>query len=564
MRPGGPRPFRPFLAAALLSLGACAREVSPTAPIGPDPVPNLGTQSTALTAGATAAEYLLVLANTSLSGTASATYSMRGVALAPSVGAPPGDDVGATRHRIAAAPVADIALESRLRDLERAELTGRIEGARSWYAQRAAPGAAERSGPLARRGQSIPAGVRVGDIVRINVQAETACSAPVYHGARVAAIGQRALVLEDTLNPKNGFTEADYRRFAARFDTLVYPMDSAAFGEPTDIDGNGHIALVFTRAVNELTPRNQAGSYFAGFAFSRDLFPIAGGPRTVPCPGSNEGEYFYLLAPDPAATINGNQRTTAFVDSITTSVVAHELEHLINIGRRLYVNGAPVFEDKWLDEGLAHIAEELLFYRESGIPPRANIDAAAIRRNTTRLYAYNRDMVGNEGRYRSYLQAPSTTTAFAHNDDLATRGAAWSLVRYLVDRRAPTGEDALYRLANSRAAGVENLVAVFGAGVGSWVRDWNVSHAVDDVVTSPELQQPSWNWHSIYASLGNGSQYPLPIQGMSSGITYSGSVISGGAAYFRITVPANSTATISLAEQGSAASSLSLVTIRTK
>ena len=43
-----------------------------------------------------------------------------------------------------------------------------------------------------------------------------------------------------------------------------FELDVNAFGQPTDIDNNGHIVLFFTRAVNELTPPN-AGGVVGGF-----------------------------------------------------------------------------------------------------------------------------------------------------------------------------------------------------------------------------------------------------------------------------------------------------------
>ncbi|MDB4890212.1 MAG: Peptidase hyicolysin, partial [Gemmatimonadetes bacterium] len=105
--------------------------------------------------------------------------------------------------------------------------------------------------------------LNLGDLVKLNVNGDEACSGAVYHTARVVAISSKAIILNDTLNPKNGFSTADYQRFATRFDTLVYPLDVANFGEPLDIDKNGHIAIVFTRAVNELTPA-RANSYVGG------------------------------------------------------------------------------------------------------------------------------------------------------------------------------------------------------------------------------------------------------------------------------------------------------------
>ncbi len=273
----------------------------------------------------------------------------------------------------------------------------------------------------------------LGDVVKLNVNIEDPCTNPVYHGARVVAISSRAIILNDTLNPANGFTTADFQRFATRFDTLVYPLDVAAFGDPLDIDKNGHIAIVFTRAVNELTPA-RSNQYVGGVTFSRDLFPNTATSRAQACAGSNQGEYFYMLTPDPSGTINQNVRTAGFVDSNTVAVIAHEFQHLINAARRLYVNNSPVFEDKWLDEGLSHIAEELLFYHEAGLAPRTNIGLSTLQSSSKIATAYTLEMSGNQTRYRQYLLSPTVSSPYAADDSLTTRGAAWSFLRYALDR----------------------------------------------------------------------------------------------------------------------------------
>jgi hypothetical protein len=552
----------------LLLAGACGEGSVLTEPVQPDPVANLGSQSAALTAGTAPTDYMLVVGNTVLDGASTRPFVLRTDATASGGVMPVQDGELAARAAFAAAVEAaasgpDRAFERRMRDAERAVLTARIPYARAWSARRlAARTGGTGPAPAGRSDLRIPSTVRVGDVVRVNVQADSACSSPRYRGARVAAIGTRSIVLEDTLNPRNGFGDADYRRYAARFDTLVYPLDSAAFGAPTDIDGNGRVVLVFTRSVNEQTPRD-AVTYVAGFTFSRDLFPVGGSPRTEACEGSNEGEYFYLLAPDPAGVVNGNPRTTSFVDSITTAVIAHEFQHLINAGRRIHVNNASTLEEKWLDEGLAHIAEELLFYREAGVSPRSNLDAGRLRASSHVLDAYNRDMGGNQVRYRNYLQRTSRASPVGGDDELWTRGAAWSLLRYLADRGG-VGTDVFSRLVNSRSTGVANAVGVFGTGLATLVRDWNVTHAVDDLAPGSPFQQPGWNFRSIFANIGGGGVYPLSVQPMTSGIAYAGSVLSGGAAYYRITVPANASATVSLTEQSGAAPTLSLVTVRIK
>ena len=530
-----------------------------------------GAQDVLLESGSSAGDYVAVLVNTGTK-VGSESYSLKGDRLdAPSMAL--GATTAATMLRVqeesGAGPALDRTIEGRLRDRERTDLTSRIASAQAWFATRRAASAATAARdagfvPAPRR-SALPATVKVGDTVTVNVNGIQSCTSPLYHRVRVAAIGTHSIILTDTANPPGGFTDADYRRYATRFDTLVYPIDVGAFGEPTDIDGNGRIGLIFTLEVNRLTS-NGSPTYVGGFTFSRDLFPIAGSDRARACVGSNEGEFFYLLAPDPLGRVNGNRRTTGFVDTNTTAVIAHEFQHLINASRRLYVNKTPKFEEKWLDEGLAHIAEELLFYREAELAPRANLSTADIRATATRTTAFNLDMVsgGNVARYRSYLLHTAKSSPFAADDSLSTRGAAWNLLRYLADRAVPSDGNIFFRLVNGSAVGIANLQAVFGQDVGSRLRDWSVSHAVDDLAdTSLELQQPSWNWRSIYAGLYGG--YPLQTLPMTNGSTYPGTLVAGGAAFYRLSVPGGSNATVTLGgPSASAGSHIQLVVVRTK
>ena len=129
-----------------------------------------------------------------------------------------------------------------------------------------------------------------------------------------------------------------------------------------------------------------------------DLFPKTAAPDLGACPGSNYGEMFYMLAADPQGTINGNARSKTYVSDATIGTLAHEFQHLINSSRRLYVNNANTFETVWLDEGLAHIAEELNFYTASGLSPRQDLDQNAILSSTDRINAFNEFQINNFGR----------------------------------------------------------------------------------------------------------------------------------------------------------------------
>jgi hypothetical protein len=435
----------------------------------------------------------------------------------------------------------------RLNERSRARFRAGLGAARAALASRRAPTAALRS--------VASAAPQVGDIFDINVEVDDACGNIQKRGARVVAISQQAIVLADTLNPTGGFTATDYQRFATRFDTLVYPIDVNNFGTPTDIDNNGKIIVLFTRAVNELTPANSS-SYVGGFFFGRDLFPTTDTQVAQGCAGSNTSEMFYLLAPDPTGQINGNVRRTGFVDSLTTSVLAHEFQHLINASRRLYVTpNVQDFEEGWLDEGLAHVAEELLFYREAKLTPRANLGVQALQASAQTVNAFNEDMSSNTGRYRSYLLKPSENSPFRSDDSLETRGATWSLLRYLADRKASSASasDAptWQALVSTARTGISNLSAVFGNDLPARVRDWNIAHYTDDLVAgSPvEFTHPSWNFHSIYPGLKNSSGYPLKVDPLSSsGAT--GTLIGGAAAYYRFSIPAGATANLTMTAPG--------------
>jgi hypothetical protein len=540
-----------------MSLAACGGGdsvgVNTNGPLSPGQgTPVNGSNTLTIDGGSTGMENVLVIVDTGLASIATKTsyqVTTTGTGPAGAVSAPataliPLAEAAPITAPSTAAPTLDIGYGMRLNARTQARFAGGFQAARSAFL----------AGSALPRGMSRSLGLaapQVGDIVTVNVGQGT-CSPTVKRGARVVAIGTQSIVLSDTLNPSGGFSTADFQRFAARFDTLVYPIDIANFGTPADIDNNSKIVLLFTTAVNELTPRNST-SYVGGFFFDRDLFPITATPDLQGCAGSNYAELFYLLAPDPTGVINGNVRRTAFVDSVTTSVLAHEFQHLINASRRLYVTqGVQDFEETWLNEGLSHIAEELLFFHEAGLTSRQNVDTIKLRSTNAIRLAFNSDMSSNAARYRTFLVAPSDNSPFRADDSLETRGATWNLLRYLADRKGGSETATWQALVNTAKVGLPNLVAVFGSDVASKVHDWNVSHYTDDFVSGlpAEHTQPSWNWHSVFKALaGSGQAYPLQVKTLSGG-SASGTLIGGAAAYYRFSVPAGTSAAVSLPSPG--------------
>ena len=498
-----------------------------------------------LPGGTSGGEYVLVVADTAVDGTLSATsYQVAGTGIgAGGVVSSPSTSRGSLGGASAwRAPTVDFGFAARANVRARGVLASRVSSARALWTERA-----PSSHGLSRSVSS--SAPQVGDVLTLNVS-DNPCDSIQLRGARIVAIGTQGIVVADTLNPPGGFTPADYQRFAARFDTLVYPIDVTNFGAPAPFGPEGKILLLFTSAVNALTLPNSE-SYVGGFFFDRDLYPQVSTTTVDGCRGSNMRNMFYLLAPDPNGTVNGNIRRTGFVDSVTTSVLAHEFQHLINASRRLYVNqGADPNEEVWLNEGLSHIAEELLFYHEGASAPRNNLSVSSLRASRPLVDAFNEDHSSNAGRYQDYLSDPSTNSPIRDDDSLATRGATWDFLRYLADRKtAGAGTDASVwqALVNSKTTGIANLQGVFGANIGSLLRDWSASNYADDVVSglSAEFSQPSWDWHSIYPALSGNASYPLKVNQLSSATTI-GSVIPGGAAFYRFSVAANATGSITL------------------
>ncbi len=410
----------------------------------------------------------------------------------------------------------------------------------------------------------------VGDSMDLNTNSACSGSPSVRRGV-VRSVSQHLIVVGDTANPAGGFTNAQYDSIALEFDTIAWPVDSANFGEPTDLDNNGHVVAFFTRAVNELSPP-ASSSVVLGFFASKDVF------GTDDCSNSNGQptvgtEIFYMLAPDPTGVVNSNVRTVASVRGNTTGTLGHEFQHMINGTRRAYVTGASFFETGFLNEGLSHIAEELMFYRASGMTPRSNVGPgtnaiSGVQLNAKRVSAYNTYESQNISRFRPWLQRPDTTGALKNNaNSLAVRGAIWAFLRYSVDRVNGNDQTFWYNMVNSNLEGIPNIQnAIGGASPTAWERDFTAALYADDNAFSVASQytNPSWNFRALYALLfGSYQLLPRPLTNASPlTLSYSS---GGGTAYARFGVPTAGFAKVTALSGGVAPTSpYALIVVRTK
>ena len=449
----------------------------------------------------------------------------------------------------------DDAFHLRLRESERRELAPRVLSRLNGNTSQRFTASYDLSTPT------------VGESVSLNTNAGSACDVAQMRASQVKAITQHAIVVADNMNPTGGFTDAEYASIAATYDTLVHPIVTDNFGQTADLDGNNRVILFFTQEVNRLTPPAAAAGFIAGFFFARDLFPKTSNGNLSGCATSNEAEIVYLMVPDPDGTINQNERDKEFVAQRVVSTLAHEVQHLINSSQRLHINQAEYPEKSWLDEALAHVAEELLFFRASGLQPRQNITSVDIAASATRREAFDRFQSENVARLRVFLNETNDNWIFrGGSPDVITRGAATWFLRYVADRLDKPERDVWRKLAAGPDTGLRNVQAVIEADAMQWLRDWAVSLYVDDAVfdLAPVYQVSSWHLRSIMLGVSDGEPYPIRTISLFPIERKEVTLKSGGSSYFRFGVAPALPARLTIDAAGADAENISLVLIRTR
>jgi len=236
--------------------------------------------------------------------------------------------------------------------------------------------------------------------------------------------GTKCLVYADidTLATGN-LAHSDFNAIGQAFDTSIEATNVTYFGGYSDIDGDGKVIILSTPVVNRMTPPG-SGGFIAGFFLSIDLYS----PPAAPAGTTNQAEVLYLLASDPGA-FWGNPFPVAFTAQQNINTTAHEHEHLTSFSRRLLVEHGPS-QETWLEEGMAHMAEQL-----------NGIDTA------------------NENRAALYLDDPGNISLEHNSAPLEQRGGIYLFLQLMVDRY---GTDILKRIVQSKCTGracIQNVTA---------------------------------------------------------------------------------------------------------
>ena len=239
---------------------------------------------------------------------------------------------------------------------------------------------------------------------------------------------------------------ATLKQIIATFEDEVLPRASAEIGEARDVDGDGRFAILMSRWLGHLADgRLAVDGFVRGSDFEADLAPPLG----------NAIDMMYLSAD---LSEGPHLRT----------VIAHEYTHAVTYCAKAS-GPSRGDEEGWLDEGLAHLAEDLHGFS------RTNLDY--------RVAAF----LASPEQYRLLVDdyaVPSLVRSHGH------RGSAYLFLRWCVDHHGP----ALFRtLVRSDLRGVKNLESATGSTFASLYRGWSASLFLDTIApsSSPDRDPPS-------------------------------------------------------------------------
>lgn len=254
--------------------------------------------------------------------------------------------------------------------------------------------------------------------------------------AELRGIGRHCQVYVDQACPDPAALQQAVNDVVAAFDGRIYPETSARFGQALDVDRDGRFTVLFTGWLGRLSGGKVAvGGFVRGSDFYRDLQP----------PFGNRCDLLYLntdLRPGPHLR----------------SLLAHEYTHAVVFSERVFGGypgeGGGREEEGWLNEGLAHLAEDLHGAGWSNLDYRISAYLSAPARYPLVVPDYY-----GPGLWRTP----------------GVRGAAYLFLRWVADRH---GADVARRLTQTGQCGVANLETATGERFADLFRLWTAAVAL--------------------------------------------------------------------------------------
>jgi hypothetical protein len=306
----------------------------------------------------------------------------------------------------------------------------------------------------------------------------------------VKHVGQKVVIyLDDAAPVTGGYTQNDIDQIGGLFDDELYPIDTTAFGNESDVDNDDRVLVLLTDRVTKLAGCS-GGQVVVGFFFAVDLF--------ANLVGSNHAEIFYGLTPDPACSV-GRARAL----ELLPGVFIHEFQHMINYNQHVLERNGDS-EDTWLNEGLSGFAEEL---GARQVPDARCVNNDCLNQfgigDFSNAYDYLADVEEN------FLIGPAQPPL-----PLTEYGATWLFVRWLGDQFAttkPLATDLTRKLVQTNRTGSANVAAVTGVGFDTLITQWQLANYADDLPqfspASSRITYTSWPFRDLFASFN--SQDPV-------------------------------------------------------
>jgi hypothetical protein len=232
------------------------------------------------------------------------------------------------------------------------------------------------------------------------------------------------------------------------FDHEIYPLARQRLGRVLDVDRDGRFTILLTHRLGQMA-RGRVS--LAGFIRGADFY------RDIAAPLSNRSDMMYLNSD----LVSGPHLRT---------IIAHEYTHAIIFSEHVFGGHHPELppadEECWLNEGLAHLAEDSFGYSWSNLDYRVSAFLSAPERYRLVVPDYHA-----AGLWRSH----------------GNRGAAYTFLRWCADCY---GSDVPARLIQSGIAGVPNLEAATKEPFPELFRHWAAALALSGPNGSVECDKP--------------------------------------------------------------------------
>jgi hypothetical protein len=262
------------------------------------------------------------------------------------------------------------------------------------------------------------------------------------------AVGRYCQVYLDHDDADLVTTRAAVDDIVRTFDHEIYPQARQRLGRVLDVDRDGRFTILLTHRLGRMA-RGRVS--LAGFIRGADFY------RDIAAPLSNRSDMMYLNSD----LVSGPHLRT---------IIAHEYTHAVIFSEHVFGGHHPELpaadEECWLNEGLAHLAEDSFGYSWS------NLD-----------YRVSAFLSGPE-RYR--LVVPDYHAAGLWRSH-GNRGAAYTFLRWCADCY---GSDVPARLIQSGMAGVPNLEAATNEPFAVLFRRWTAALALSGAHGSMECDKP--------------------------------------------------------------------------